>query len=298
MNAQVSPALAGTNALRSADASGRQERLFWIFQLLFWPGYGVVLMLPWIGTYTIASMIPNKIGVAVTGVVVGLLMRRVLGRASAVRSGRGTLVAVLIVVMAIVVAGFLWHLSLELLLRRSIDFDVRHFGAAIAGIPQLAGAFYHVLVLTVWTLGWLLIRGALVKPSAAAVDAPLPIAVNAAPERLVIQDGPKTIMLGPREIDWIQAEGDYVRIHTGARSLLIRATLGGTYARLPSADYLRIHRSAIVRVGQVREVRARSNNELDVVLRDGTRLRASRSYSDSLKSALGIHEASADRPVD
>jgi two-component system LytT family response regulator len=61
-----------------------------------------------------------------------------------------------------------------------------------------------------------------------------------------------------------------------------------TAAALPAGTYLRIHRSAIVRLAQVRELVARPNRELDVLLRDGTRLRASRRYAERLREALGL----------
>lgn len=133
-----------------------------------------------------------------------------------------------------------------------------------------------------WSLVWLLVSGA----GAGRLDVG-PVSA-AAPDRIVIRDGRKTIVLGAREIEWVEAEGDYVRVRTATGKLLIRATLGGTEAMLPAAEYLRIHRSAIVRVDHVREVHPRPNNELEVVLGDGTRLRASRTYSDRLKAALGI----------
>jgi len=245
-------------------------RRFWALQLSFWPGYGLVLMLPWLGTYSIGSMLGNKLAVAGTGVLAGSALRPVLEYIR--RKGRG-LPAAALFVGGVVLAGGLWDLSLTLLLRRSVDLDFRQLGAIVAGVPQLGGVMYHALIVAVWSLAWLLLSGA--GP------------VSAPPDRIVLRDGRKSIVLGPREIEWVEAEGDYVRVRTATRKLLIRATLGGTEAKLPAPDYLRIHRSAIVRVDQVREVHPRPNNELEVVLGDGTRLRASRTYSERLKAALG-----------
>lgn len=103
-----------------------------------------------------------------------------------------------------------------------------------------------------------------------------------APERIVLRDGARVIVLPPEEIDWIQADGDYVRVYVGGKSHLVRHTIGAMEERLDDAAFARIHRSTIVNRSRVREVRPDGDRSFRVVLRDGTLLRMSRSYRDRL----------------
>jgi hypothetical protein len=264
------------------------ERRFWGFECVFWLSYGAVLMLPWLGRYSIVAMLPNKLLIAATGLIATLAVRYVAERNLKSNDDRWSSRALLAVAATTVIAGLLWDSFLTVALGKSVELDRREFGTLIGGVPQLSGLFSHIIVLSAAVLGWLVIRSA---SSIRVSDSTLPGSASGGailpqPDRIRIQDGRKTIVLGVDEINWLQAEGDYVRIHTSSRRLLVRATLASTDAALPQDSYLRIHRSVIVRIAFVRELHGRPNNELDVVLRDGTRLRASRNYSDKLRSAV------------
>ena len=104
--------------------------------------------------------------------------------------------------------------------------------------------------------------------------------------RLVVRDRGRLVLLDPAEIEWIVADRDYLRIHALGLELLMRGRMKEMASRLPPAAFARIHRSAIVNVNAVRELIPRSNREFVVVLRDGTRLRMSRSYRESLAALL------------
>lgn len=110
--------------------------------------------------------------------------------------------------------------------------------------------------------------------------------VGPVPERLVIRDRGRMLLVAADEIDWVGAERDYVRVYTRARSHLVRETMAAMEARLPAAQFARIHRSAIVNLARIRELRPHANREFTVVLRDGTLLRLSRSYRDRLASLI------------
>ena len=88
------------------------------------------------------------------------------------------------------------------------------------------------------------------------------------------------------EVDWVGAEKDYVRVYARGRSHLVRETMTAMESQLPAAQFARIHRSAIVNVARIRELRPQPNREFTVVLRDGTRLRLSRSYRDRLAALI------------
>jgi two-component system LytT family response regulator len=106
-------------------------------------------------------------------------------------------------------------------------------------------------------------------------------------ERLVVKTNGRVIFLNADEVDWIEAEGNYVSIHAGKKSYLLRETIGGLESQLDPKEFVRIHRSAIVRLDRVRELQPWSHGEYHVVLGDGTRLTLSRSYRERLQAALG-----------
>jgi two-component system LytT family response regulator len=88
-------------------------------------------------------------------------------------------------------------------------------------------------------------------------------------------------------VDWVEADGDYVRLHTGKSSHLHRSTLSALEAQLDPAEFVRIHRSTIVRLARIRELQPYFHGEYVVLLADGTKLKLSRSYRDRLQTALG-----------
>jgi two-component system LytT family response regulator len=97
-------------------------------------------------------------------------------------------------------------------------------------------------------------------------------------DRLVIKAEGRVIFVRVEEIDWIQANGNYVRVHVGKTSYLHRQTIGGLQEQLDPARFLRIHRSAIVNIDQIRELRPWPTGEYVVLLRNGKELTLSRGY--------------------
>jgi two-component system, LytTR family, response regulator len=106
-------------------------------------------------------------------------------------------------------------------------------------------------------------------------------------ERLVVKTGGRVFFLNTDEIDWIEAEGNYVNIHTGKKSYLLRETISSLEAQLDPKEFVRIHRSAVVNINRIKELQPWSHGEYHVLLHDGTRLTLSRSYREKLQSALG-----------
>jgi two-component system LytT family response regulator len=107
-------------------------------------------------------------------------------------------------------------------------------------------------------------------------------------ERIIVRDRGRMLLLDPNDIEWVAADGDYVRIMAGERTYLMRTTLTAMAARLHAPRFVRIHRSTIVNVEHIGEMQPMSNREFVVVLRDGTRLRSSRSYDDEIGNILGL----------
>ena len=108
------------------------------------------------------------------------------------------------------------------------------------------------------------------------------------PRTLLLKDGARTMFLREDEIDWIEAQDYYVEIHAGGAAHLHREPLRDLEARLDPRRFVRIHRSAIVQVDRIRQLRSLPSGDAAVVLRDGTELRVSRSRRDAIRAVLGV----------
>jgi two-component system, LytTR family, response regulator len=107
-------------------------------------------------------------------------------------------------------------------------------------------------------------------------------------DRLVIRSGGRVVFLRTSEIDWIEAAGNYVRIHCHEQTHLVRETMGSMEAKVDAKRFLRIHRSIIVNVERIRELEPCGNGEYIVHLRGGKGLSLSRGYRGRLDAVLGI----------
>lgn len=106
-------------------------------------------------------------------------------------------------------------------------------------------------------------------------------------ERIIIRTGGRVLFRSTDEIDWIEAYGNYVRLHFGKSAYLLRETIGNLEARLDPANFARIHRSTIVQVNRIREMQPQLAGQYLAILRDGTKLTLSRRYRKNLKHPLG-----------
>jgi two-component system LytT family response regulator len=103
------------------------------------------------------------------------------------------------------------------------------------------------------------------------------------PDRLLVPDGDRMIPVPITNIIWIEAEGDYSRLHTPGKTYLVSRPLKELEARLDPNHFIRIHRSAIVRSDRIREVHAEGSSRYRVVLTDGANLIVSRTRSQALR---------------
>lgn len=99
---------------------------------------------------------------------------------------------------------------------------------------------------------------------------------------LHVTSGARRIRLPLADIEWIEADGDYARVHAGGRSYLVSRRMKGLAGELEPASFIRVHRSAIVNAQRVREVRHRSHGDYEAVLADGSVVRVSRTRRDAL----------------
>jgi two-component system LytT family response regulator len=101
-------------------------------------------------------------------------------------------------------------------------------------------------------------------------------------ERLMIKSSGRVFFLRTDELDWIEAEGNYLRLHAGKDSHLLRETMNRLASKLDPDKFLRIHRSTLVNIERIKELQPLFSGDYVVILRDGKQLTLSRSYRDKL----------------
>ncbi|MGH9509615.1 MAG: LytR/AlgR family response regulator transcription factor [Terriglobales bacterium] len=108
-------------------------------------------------------------------------------------------------------------------------------------------------------------------------------------DRLVVKSGGRVYFLKSDEIDWVEAAGNYVRLHVSKDSHLLRETMNGIETKLDTRHFMRIHRSTIVNLERIKELQPWFHGDYVVLLRDGTRLTLSRGYREKLQQVMGSH---------
>jgi two-component system, LytTR family, response regulator len=104
--------------------------------------------------------------------------------------------------------------------------------------------------------------------------------------RFLIKEASRVFFVKAEEIDWVEAADYYVNLHVGSKSHLLRETMAEMESSLDPGMFLRIHRSAIINVRQVREVQTRPGGEYLAVMKDGTLLKLSRGRREQLEALL------------
>jgi two-component system LytT family response regulator len=107
------------------------------------------------------------------------------------------------------------------------------------------------------------------------------------PRRLVVKSGGRIFFVKFAEIDWVEAAGNYVKLHVGPSEHLVRDTMKNVAERLEGLRFVRIHRSILVNPDRICELRQAADGGWEVVLADGTRLSAGRDADSRLKQVLG-----------
>jgi two-component system LytT family response regulator len=105
-------------------------------------------------------------------------------------------------------------------------------------------------------------------------------------QRFLVKTNGKMFFVNTADVDWIEADGNYVRLHVGSASHMIRETIMAVERALPPSTFARIHRSAIVNLDRIAEMRQWSSGDYIVVLTTGARLKLSRTYRESIEAAI------------
>jgi two-component system LytT family response regulator len=104
------------------------------------------------------------------------------------------------------------------------------------------------------------------------------------PNRLAVKKAGRIYLVRAEDVDWLEADGNHVRLHIGKDAHLIRDTLARVEERLPAGAFMRIHRSTIVNVSRIREIQPWFQGDYVLLLTDGTRLTSGRSYRERVRS--------------
>lgn len=106
-------------------------------------------------------------------------------------------------------------------------------------------------------------------------------------ERFVIKNNGRVLLVPVSDVDWIEVQGNYLRLHAGSSSYTIRETMNNLESRLDPRKFLRIHRSTMVNIDSVKEMQVHFNEEHLVILKDGSQLTLSRRFRDRVSQFLG-----------
>lgn len=101
---------------------------------------------------------------------------------------------------------------------------------------------------------------------------------NPVSDRIVLKSAGESVILRPDDIYWLEAQGDYIRVHARERSHLVRETMNSMERRLDASLFVRIHRSAIVNLRQVKRISPLMFGDHAIWLENGRELRVSRTY--------------------
>jgi two-component system LytT family response regulator len=118
------------------------------------------------------------------------------------------------------------------------------------------------------------------------VDGMQPEVLRGWGERIALKSDRKIVLLRTAEIEWIEAAGNYVNIHARHSTHFVRETMHSIEQKMPPDRFMRIHRSTIVNLDRVKELKAGANGEYMVLMQDGQALTLSRGYRGQLEKLM------------
>ncbi|MDE2139714.1 MAG: LytTR family transcriptional regulator, partial [Gammaproteobacteria bacterium] len=105
--------------------------------------------------------------------------------------------------------------------------------------------------------------------------------------RIAVKSVGRTVFVNSESVDWLETAGNYVCLHAGKDTHVVRETMNQLETQLDPAKFVRIHRSTMVRIEAIREIQPLFNGDRVVILHDGSKLTLSRSYRDRVRVVLG-----------
>ena len=110
-------------------------------------------------------------------------------------------------------------------------------------------------------------------------------------DRFLVRRGGTASLVNAADIDWIESDGNYVSLHVGPQSHLVRGTLTSTASQLDPQRFIRIHRRFIVNIDRVKEIQPWLGGDYIVLLHNGHKLRLSRNFREQFQRAVRLDES-------
>ncbi len=148
---------------------------------------------------------------------------------------------------------------------------------------------YLAMVFGIWVYGVFMLRlqgeARVLDPPEGAPSVPpsAPAVPAARPERFLVRKLRREFLIAAGDIDWLQAQGNYVGLHVNGHDYLLRATLTDFLAQLDPALFVRVHRSHAVNVSRVKEIEPLDGGDARLHMQDGSTVPCSRRYRDALR---------------
>jgi len=150
---------------------------------------------------------------------------------------------------------------------------------------------YLAMVFGIWAYGVFMLR---LQGEARVLDPPEPAQPAAAeapapparPERFLVRKLRREFLIAAGDIDWLQAEGNYVGLHVNGHDYLLRATLTEFLTQLDPARFVRVHRSHAVNLGRIKEIEPLDGGDARLHMADGTTVPCSRRYREALRAGV------------
>ncbi|MGJ3700865.1 LytTR family DNA-binding domain-containing protein [Variovorax sp. AFSI2.2] len=148
---------------------------------------------------------------------------------------------------------------------------------------------YLSMVFGIWVYGVFMLR---LQGEARVLDPPEPAqpalvepaVPPARPERFLVRKLRREFLIAAGDIDWLQAEGNYVGLHVNGHDYLLRATLTDFLTQLDPAHFVRVHRSHAVNLGRIKEIEPLDGGDARLHMADGTTVPCSRRYREALRA--------------
>ncbi len=155
-------------------------------------------------------------------------------------------------------------------------------------LPVLISTFYNIpIYVAVAAIGQGFARAARGRPGAASETEASPRVYS---RRLAIREKGRTEVIDTHDIDYVDVAGHYLCVHVGGVVHVTRGQIGNLQERLDPREFVRVHRSSLVRLDRVKAFAERHNGDCDVILADGSRVLLSRTYRETVRERLDLRD--------
>lgn len=107
--------------------------------------------------------------------------------------------------------------------------------------------------------------------------------------KMLVKANGRLIVVQSNDIDWIEAWGDYIRLHCNSKSYIVHQKIGDIQAKLDPNRFFRINRSAIINIDRIKEMEPMNHGDYLVILQDNTRLHLSRNYRNCFSAMFNCY---------